>query len=261
MRLKDKVAIITGGGVGIGEAIALRFAAEGAAVAVAARNMSRLDNVAGKIRADGGRALALQTDVSVEEQVKRMVASTIDEYGKVDILVNNSGIAGPTLNLVDLSLEDWNETLAIDLTGTMLCSREALKNMIPNRTGSIVNITSILGTMGLPMRTPYCSAKWGMIGFTQAVAKEVSRYNIRANCIAPGRTEGERMVNVYTARAAALGITYGEALAQDVGSTVEQMGRATVTADEVAKVAVFLVTDDSSGITGRTFLVDAGGFL
>ena len=260
-RLNGKVAIVTGGGVGIGEAIALAFAAEGAEVVVAARALPRLEAVAEKIRSQGGKAIAMQIDVSDEEQVKQMVARTLDEHGRVDILVNNSGIAGPTVNLVDLELADWNKTLAIDLTGTMLCSREALKNMVERQGGNIINISSIAGTIGVPMRTPYCSAKWGVIGFTQALAKEVSKNNIRVNCIAPGMIEGERMVNVLTARAEAEGMTYDDVVARDTAAARERMGRALLTADEIAKTAVFLASSESSGITGRTLTVDAGVFL
>ena len=260
-RLNGKVAIVTGGGVGIGEAIALAFAAEGAAVVVAARMLPRLEAVAEKIRSQGGKATAIQTDVSDEEQVKSMVAQAISEYGRVDILVNNSGIAGPTVNVVDLELKDWNETLAIDLTGVMLCSRETLKGMVSQQSGIIINISSMAGTFGVPMRTPYCAAKWGVIGFTQALAKEVSKHNIRVNCIAPGWIEGERMVNVWTAKADSSGITYEEAMERDTAPVKERMGRAMVTADEIAKTAVFLTSDESSAITGRTFNVDAGAFL
>ena len=114
MRLNNKVAIVTGGGVGIGRAISLAFAAEGAAVVVAARTLPRLEVVADEIRSGGGRAIAIQTDVSDETRVKKMVAQTLDEYGRIDILVNNSGIAGPTVNVVELKLDDWDEVLAYD---------------------------------------------------------------------------------------------------------------------------------------------------
>ena len=261
MRLSEKVAIVTGGGVGLGKAIALAFAAEGAAVVVAARALSRLEAIAGKIRSQNGKAIAIQTDVSDEEQVKRMIARTLDEYGRIDILVNNSGIAGPTVNVVDLKLADWNETLAIDLTGVMLCAREALKNMIERKSGNIINISSMAGTLGLPMRAPYCAAKWAVIGITQVLAKVVSKHNIRVNCIAPGAVEGDRMVNVWTAQADTLGITYDEAKARATSTVIERMGRAMVTADEIAKTAVFLASDESSGIVGRTFAVDAGAAL
>ncbi len=142
------MAIVTGGGVGIGKAISLAFASEGAAVMVAARTLPRLEAVADEIRSRGGRATAIQIDISDENQVKKVVAQTLNEYGQIDILVNNSGIAGPTINVVDIKLDDWNEVLAINLTGAMLCASEVLKSMIARRSGNIINISSAAGRGG-----------------------------------------------------------------------------------------------------------------
>ena len=261
MKLNNKVALVTGGGVGIGEAISLAFASEGAAVVVAARTLPRLEAVAEKIKSGGGKATAIQTDVSDEGQVKRMVAQTLSEYGQVDILVNNSGIMGPTASVVDIKLEDWNEVLAINLTGAMLCSREVLKSMVSRQRGNILNISSRAGQKGFPMRSPYCVSKWGMIGLTQTLALEVGRYNIRVNCISPGRTEGERIENVRKARAEAAGLTYEEILNRERATTTSPLGRVTVTTDEVANTAVFLVSDESGGITGENISVSAGTAL
>ena len=151
MRLKDKVAIVTGGGRGIGKAISQALASEGAIVVIAARTLSKLEETVEKIKSGGGRAKAIHADVSDEKQVQRMVAEALNDYGKVDILVNNSGIGGPTANVVDLRLEDWDEVLAINLTGSMLCAREVLKHMIPHRRGNIVNI----GKRWWKVRVPY----------------------------------------------------------------------------------------------------------
>jgi fengycin family lipopeptide synthetase B len=185
VRLEDKVAIVTGGGRGIGKAISTAFASEGATVVIAARTSSSLDDTVEQIKSGGGRAKPIQTDVSDEKQVKRLVAETIEDYGKVDILVNNSGIGGPTANVVDLRLQEWNEVLAINLTGSMLCAREVLKHMIPRKRGNIVNIGSDGGRFGYPMRSPYCVSKWGIIGLTETLAVEVGQYDIRVNCISP----------------------------------------------------------------------------
>ncbi len=255
MRLNNKVAIVTGGGVGIGRAISLAFASEGAAVVAAARTLPRLEAVADEIRSGGGRAIAIQTDVSDENQVNKMVAQTLNEYGQVDILVNNSGITGPTINVADIKLDVWNEVLTINLTGAMLCAREVLRNMLPHRSGNIINISSAAGTRGLPMRSPYCVSKWGIIGLTQTLAIEVGEYNIRVNCIAPGAVEGERAENVMKARAEATGLTYEE-IASEMSADAALKRMVAVT--EIADAAVFLASDESSGITGQTISVNAG---
>jgi len=148
MRLKDRVAIVTGGGKGIGRAISLAFGEEGAIVVAAGRTLSALQATCDEIQSKGGRARPIQTDLMVEDQVVRMVSETVREFGQVDVLVNNSGVAGPTSRLVDMDLTRWNETIAIDLTGSMLSAREVLKQMIPRRSGSIVSIVSEGGRSG-----------------------------------------------------------------------------------------------------------------
>ena len=255
MRLKDRVAIVTGGGVGIGRAIALAFAEEGALLVLASRNQANLEAVAGEIKTKGGRATVIKTDVSDESQVKKMVAQTLSEYGKVDILVNNSGIAGPTAAVADLELGGWNQTLSVDLTGAMLCSREVLKDMIPRGSGNIINISSLAGRHGMLLRSPYTASKWALVGFTQTLSMEVGGHNIRVNCIAPGAVAGERIENVIRARSEALGVSYEEASKQ--ATSRASLGRF-VTSEEIASTAVFLASDESSGITGQTISVDAG---
>ncbi len=201
MRLKDRVAIVTGGGQGIGKAIALAFGAEGAAVVVAARNLANLEKTVAEITSKGGKAKAIQTDVTIEPQIERMVADTVREFGKVDVLVNNSGIGGVTCPVVDLKVEDWMEVLQIDLTGSMLCTKHALKQMIPRKSGVIINIAAEGGRAGdgksgYPMRTPYCCSKMGIIGLTESVSVEVGQYGIRVNAISPAAVKGERLINV-----------------------------------------------------------------
>jgi NAD(P)-dependent dehydrogenase (short-subunit alcohol dehydrogenase family) len=255
MRLEDKVAIVTGGGRGIGKAISMAFASEGATVVIAARTASKLDDTIERIKSGGGRAKAVQTDVSDEKQVQRLIAETINDYGKVDILVNNSGIGGPTVNVVDLKLQDWNDVLAINLTGSMLCAREVLKHMIPCRKGSIVNIASDAGRFGYPMRSPYCVSKWGIIGLTETLAIEVGQYDIRVNCISPAAVKGERLINVVKGRSKATGVPFEELMSRITEDYSLQ--RPTEEA-EVAAAAVFLASDESSGVTGHTLVVNCG---
>jgi len=227
-------------------------------VVVAAPNLSDLENVVSEIKGKGGRATAIYTDISDEKQVQNMVAQTLDEYGQIDILVNNSGVAGATASVVDITLDDWNRTLAVNLTGTMLCSREVLKSMLPRKSGNIINISSMAVKAGFTMRSPYCASKWGVIGLTLTLAAEVGIHNIRVNSISPGPTQGPRIDDVFRAKAEAMGLTY-----QDIyDSTVAKMVlRRLVTPEEIAAVAVFLASDESSGITGAVLHVDAGSLL
>ncbi len=258
MRLKDRVAIVTGGGTGIGKAISMAFASEGATVIVAARTLAKLDETAKEIMSKGGRATTIQTDVSDENQVKQMVARALNEYGQIDILVNNSGIPGPTTNVVDMNLDEWNKVLAVDLTGYMLCSREVLKRMIPRRSGNIINIGSRAGRAGYPKRSPYCVAKWGIVGLTETLAIEVGEYNIRVNCISPAGVKGERHENVWKAKAKAMGISYDEIVQQ---ATSKYALKRVTEPSEVAAAAVFLASDEASAITGHTLVVDCGVHL
>jgi len=258
MRLKDEVAIVTGGGRGIGKAISMAFASEGAIVVIAARTLSKLDETVEKIKSGGGRVKAIQTDVSDEKQVQRLVAETLNDYDKVDILVNNSGIGGPTVNVVDLELQDWNEVLAINLTGSMLCAREVLKHMIPHRKGNIVNMASDAGRFGYPMRSPYCVSKWGIIGLTETLAIEVGQYDIRVNCISPAGVRGERNVKLMKAKAKALGISHEELVQK---ATSKYSLKRMTEPSEVAAAVVFLASGEASAITGHTLFVNCGVHL
>jgi NAD(P)-dependent dehydrogenase (short-subunit alcohol dehydrogenase family) len=258
MRLRDKVAIVTGGGTGIGKAISMAFASEGATVVVAARDVSRLEEAATEINSQGGRATAVTADVTDEKQVQRMVTRTLDEHNQIDILVNNSGIAGPTAYVVDIDLERWNEVLAINLTGAMLCAREALRSMIPRRNGNIINISSTAGIAGYPMRSPYCVSKWGIIGLTETLAIEVGEYNIRVNCISPAGVKGERNIDLMKAKAKALGVSHEEVVRRALS---KYSLKRIVEPSEVAAAAVFLASDDASAITGHNFVVNCGFHL
>lgn len=259
-RLKDKVAIVTGGGKGIGKAISKAFISEGATVVIAATTLSKLEEAVKEFESMGGRAKAIQTDVSSETQVIRMVSETVKSFGKIDILVNNSGIAGPTCNLVDLKLEDWNQVLAIDLTGYMLCAREVLKHMIPRKSGNIINIAAEGGRAGdgksgQVMRSPYCCAKMGVIGLTETLSQEVGPYNIRVNAISAAAVRGDRFDRVVMAKAKALGKPFDEVLKQTVSKY--SLGRP-AEEHELANCAVFLASDESSAITSQ-IIVNACG--
>jgi NAD(P)-dependent dehydrogenase (short-subunit alcohol dehydrogenase family) len=254
MKLKDRVAIVTGGGTGIGRATAVTFASEGSKVVVAARTLSRLEEVVEEIRSGGGQAKAIQTDISDEKQVQRMVAQALKDYGQIDILVNNSAVANAAL-VVDMVLDDWNEVLAVNLTGTMLCSREALKSMIPRKSGSIVNISSVAGIYGVPGLGAYSASKWGVIGLTQTLAIEAGEYNIRVNSISPAATRTERFVGPQKARADALGVPFEEVMSEILP---RYSLKRIADPSEIAAAALFLASDDASAITGHNLVVSCG---
>jgi len=185
-----------------------------------------------------------------------MVDRTLEKYGKVDVLVNNSGIEGPTANVTGMGLEGWNQVLMVNLTGAMLCTKHVLtKSIIPRQSGVIINISSIAGREGLGMRSPYSASKSAMISLTQTLASEVGRYGIRVNCIAPGLIQGDRLERVLRERSEALGVTFEKILARtNATSALRRM----VKPEEVAALAVFLASEESSAITGQTINCCAG---
>lgn len=260
-RLKGKVAFVTGGGSGIGRAIARSFAEEGAAVCVAGRNRENLGAAAAEFAALGVEALAVPMDIRLEQDVVNAVRTCVDTLGTIDILVNNSGIGGPTKYVWDLTLEEWSEVIAVDLTGSMLASREVLKCMVPaGRGGTIIVVGSEGGRSGdgrsgYPRRAPYCCAKMGLIGLTETLARECGPHGIRVNCITPGAVRGERFVRMIGGRAEAAGITFEEALAAEM--KMYSLNRPTEEY-ELGQVAVFLASDESSAITGQTIPVNCG---
>ena len=256
MQLENKVAIVTGGGSGIGKAIALAFAKEGADVVVAAEIEEPLKETTSEIEAMGRKGLAVLMDLSYPDQPRAMVEKTMEEFGRIDVLVNNSGTEGPIMNVSEMDLEGWNKLLAINLTGAMLCSRYVLeRSMIPRKRGAIVNLASAAGRKGLPRRSAYSSSKFAIIGFTQSLATEVGRYGIRVNSIAPGAVEGARIERVFSVLGRDLGISYEEVV--KMSNSMAALGRM-VKPEEVAALAVFLASEQSSAITGQTINCDAG---
>jgi NAD(P)-dependent dehydrogenase (short-subunit alcohol dehydrogenase family) len=256
VKLEGRVAIVTGGGHGIGRAIALRFAAEGCAVTIAGTGRERLEATAHDLHERGGRALISLTDVADETAVERMVARTLAEFRRIDILVNNAGIAGPTAAAVDIAREEWDRTLAINLTGALLCAKHALRHMIPQKSGRIINITSVAGFIGYPLRAAYAASKWGMIGLNRTLALEAGPHGITVNAIAPGSTRGERMSRVIAARAQALGKSEAEVEREYLDPTaLKRM----VSEEDIAATALFIASDEAASVTGETIAV-SGGF-
>jgi NAD(P)-dependent dehydrogenase (short-subunit alcohol dehydrogenase family) len=258
-KLKNKVAIITGGGSGIGKAIALAFVSEGASVVVASRTLSKLEQTVTEIRAKGGKSTPIQTDITDEKQVQQMVVRTMNEYKKIDILVNcSTADIGTPLKVIDMTLDKWNQTLAVTLTGTMLCSREVLKTMIPRRSGNIINIGSLAGISGAAKRSDYCVSKWGVVGLTETLSIEVGEYNIRVNCLSPAATNSQTFQDSLRTLAKEIGNTYDEFFDKVINT---YSLRRIADKYEVANAAVFLASDDSSAITGQNLIVDCGFHL
>lgn len=256
MRLAGRVAIITGGGRGIGRAIALRFAEEGAAVTVVGTGREHLEWTAREIAAAGARSLVVVADVASEPDVERMVEATVREFGRLDVLVNNAGIAGPTAAVAEARLEDWERTLAINLTGAFLCAKHAIPHLLAQPHGRIINITSVAGRIGYAMRSPYAASKWGMIGLTRSLALELGAGGVTVNAIAPGSVRGERIASVVRARAASLGKSIAE-IEREFYVEPTALKRM-LDPEEIAATAVFLASDEARGITGETLGVTAG---
>ena len=270
-RLDGKVALVTGAGRGHGEAVALRFAQEGAAVAICdIIPVAQLQQKVGdRIRDAAGQALCFQTDVSQEEAVRRMLQETIDRFGTLDVLVNVVGIAGPTADVWQMSLAEWQQTLAVNLDSVFLGCKYALPEMIRKRSGRIINFSSGTGKQPLTHRTPYATSKMGVIGFTRTLAADVGRYNITVNAICPGIHE-ERSVELERARAAYRGEPFDEeamrrryhetpANAIMAGRWCADEGfveRGSGSADAAA-IAVFLASDDAANMTGQD--INSGG--
>lgn len=255
MRLEGKIAVVTGGGRGIGRAIALLCAAEGADVAVAARSADQIEEVAALIEAQGRRALAVVTDLREPDQVTRLADTVADELGEVDVLVNNSGVAGPMAPMWEIDPAEWRETIDVNVTGTYLCCRAFLPRMVARKSGSIVVIGSVTGKRPLQNRTPYAASKLALVGLVRTLAWEVGEYGIRANVVSPGPVEGERLGKVIEGQAKARGLTI-EAAAEELaaGSPLRRF----IPAQDVAQAVVFLASDAGASVTGEDLNVSAG---
>ena len=255
MQLKDHVAVITGAGRGIGRAIALAYAQEGANLVLAARSTEALEETRMLVEKLGSEALVVPTDVQLEDNVQNLVQQTIKHFGKVDVLVNNSGITGPSAPLWEVAPQDWAETFAVNVTGTYLCCRGFLPHMIERRSGSVIMIGSVAGKRPLLGRTPYASSKMAMVGMARTLAWETGPYGIRVNVISPGPVEGERIEWVIGKQAEVRGISVEQARHQFTRDS--PLGRL-IPPDDIASAALFLASDLSRSITGEDLNVCAG---
>ena len=247
--LSGKRAIVTAGASGIGYVIAQAILRAGGRVHVCDVNRDLLDGFAGSDPTMTGSV----ADVSNSASVDQMFGEALDKLGGLDILVNNAGIAGPTKLIEDIADEEWRQTMEVCLTGQFYCTRRAVPILKAARAGSIVNLSSMAGVMGLPMRSPYVAAKWAVIGVTKTLAMELGEYGIRVNAICPGNVEGERMERVLAAEAAALNVDPKVLRHSYVKHTSL---RTYVSADDVANMVVFICSDLGRRISGQALQVD-----
>lgn len=251
MKLINKIAIVTGGGRGLGQAIALTLAKEGANVVVGDINHETAINVANQIEAMGRQALAIKVDVTNSGEVGQMTEMALKKWGKIDILVNNAGgSARERASLFHESTEEiWDFVIGRNLKGTLICTKAVITHMMERRSGKIVNIASAAALRGEPGLADYSAAKAGVIAFTKALAKEVGSYGINVNSIAPGATETPALLEIAKSPVSI------EEIKKNI--VLGRLGKP----EDIANMVLFLVSDESSFITGQNHVVCGGGFI
>ena len=248
-RLSGKVALISGGGTGIGRAIALAFAREGASVALAGRRLEKLRAVTGEVKKLGGKASAVECDVTRAKDVERAVRETVKQFGRLNVLVNNAG-ALHVSTVESITEEEWDRVMTVNVKGPFLMSRAALKEFRKCGGGAIVNIGSVLGLVAMKDRAAYCASKGGVTLLTKAMALDHAHENIRVNCICPSIVETELVKGLFDKS------EQGQALRETRIATIP-LGRFGRPAD-VAEMAVFLASEESSWLTGAAIPLDGG---
>jgi NAD(P)-dependent dehydrogenase (short-subunit alcohol dehydrogenase family) len=256
MLLNGQVAIITGGGRGIGRAIALRFAREDSSVLLAARTQKEIDAVAAEIKAHGGKAASIVADVSRESDCQAVVEAARKQFRRIDILVNNAGILGPVKAVEEISPKEWDEVIAVNLRGSFLLSRLVLPEMYQRGSGAIINISSVAAKGAFQWNSPYAASKTGLVGFTRTLAAEAARKGVRVNVICPGPVPETEMSQAL-----------GKALADRLHADPDELFKGFLerilqgkpqTAADIADAALFLASSQSAAITGQTLNVDGG---
>ncbi|MBP7766799.1 MAG: 3-oxoacyl-ACP reductase FabG [Deltaproteobacteria bacterium] len=246
MKLKNKVALVTGASKGIGKAIAARFAREGAAVVVASRSLDALEKVVQEIKSAGGEASAITVDVRSVESINALVQKTVDRYGRLDLLVNNAGITMGSPS-EDLSPEDWRAAMETDLFGVFFSCQAAARVMIPQGGGNIINISSVNGILAAPRRAAYCASKAAVNELTKVLAIEWADRKIRVNAIAPGYVRTELVQDVIERGAISMEAILRRTPQHRIGEV-----------EDIAGLAAYLASDESSYMTGSIVNIDGG---
>lgn len=252
MRFQGKVAIVTGGSKGIGKAIAKQLAHEGASVVINGRDMNALEEATQEIRREGGQITAIQADVSKSEDVKAMIDKVIEDYDRIDILINNAAVFAESVRIMDLEEEEWDRIMTTNLKGVFLCAKAVIKHMVKQKSGKIVNMTSFTGktgrvvysTFGGPTKAHYCASKAGIISLTKSLAYELAPYNINVNGVAAGSVAPEGTPEEK----------------KEMIIPLVPLGRMGESQD-VAAAVLFLASPDASFITGEIMDVNGGTFM
>jgi len=252
--LNDHVVLVTGGATGIGRAIALDMAAAGATIAIGDTNADDGQRTAEDIQSAGGTATFRPCDVADAEQVTALVASSVADFGRLDVLVNDAGISGGSRRLHELDIDAWDRTIAVNLRGTFLCARAAIPHLLERPHSAMINIASTYGLIGAPLAASYCASKAAIINLTRQLAVDYSPEGLRVNAICPGYIDtdmgGRRAALPQAERAAAEARREANAALQPIGRQAQ--------AQEVARVATFLASADASFMTGSIVTVDGG---
>ncbi len=254
MLLKDKVVIVTGGARGIGQGITLALAKENASIVIVDVLDDLAKRVAEQVKGIGSRVLVVKADVSESRQVNEMVQQAIERFLKIDILVNNAGILRVG-SVVDLSEEDWEKVISVNLKSVFLCSKAVIPHMIKQKSGKIINIASQAAKTGEAFNSPYCVSKAGVVSLTQCLALELAKYSINVNAICPGVVDTEMMTKVYEERSALYGLVPEEYKRElELAIPLGRIERP----DDVAKLVVFLASSESEYMTGQAVNITGG---